>query len=122
MRDIKIINIVDDFSFEETINPIKVEKASNELLLGIYSQNKYDRDVIILDEPKYKVTMNDGDIVLLDGTHKMSVVNTVNLIYTVILEFKLGKYNGGNIPQNNNLLIVIDEPNASVDISIREWL
>ena len=122
MRDIKIINVVDDFSFEETVNPIRVEKASNELLLGIYSQNKYDRDVIILDESKYKVTMNDEEIVLLEGTNKISAVNTINLIYNVLLEFKLGRYNGGNTPQNKNLLIVIDEPNASVDISIREWL
>ncbi len=122
MRDIKIINIVDDFSFEEILNPIRVEKGSNELLLGIYSQNKYDRDVIILDEPKYKVTVNDGEVVLLERTNKMSAVNIINLIYTVILEFKLGRYNGGNTPQNKNLLIVIDEPNASVDISIREWL
>lgn len=122
MRDIKIINIVDDFSFEEIVNSIRVEKGSNELLLGIYSQNKYDRDVIILDEPKYKVTMNDGEVVLLERTNKMSAVNIINLIYTVILEFKLGRYNGGNTPQNKNLLIVIDEPNASVDISIREWL
>lgn len=119
MRDIKIINIVDDFSFEEIVNPIRVEKGSNEI---IYSQENYDRNVIILDNPKYKVTMNDGEVVLLDGTNKMSAVDIINLIYTVLLEFKLGRYNGGNTPQNKNLLIVIDEPNASVDISIREWL
>lgn len=120
MRDIKIINIVDDFSFEEIINPVRIENSNYMLLLDI--QGDKNTKTIILNELKYKVTMNDGNIVLLDGTHKMSLVNTVNLIYTVILEFKLGKYNGGNTPQNNNLLIVIDEPNASVNISIREWV
>lgn len=120
MRNIKIINIIDDFSFEEIINPVRVENSNYMLLLDI--QGERNTKTILLNEPKYKVTMNDEDIVLLDGKKKMSIINTVNLIYNVILEFKLGRYNGGNSPQNKNLLIVINEPNASVDISIREWL
>lgn len=120
MRNIKIINIIDDFSFEEIINPVRVENSNYMLLLDI--QGERNTKTILLNELKYKVTMNDEDIVLLDGKKKMSIINTVNLIYNVILEFKLGRYNGGNSPQNKNLLIVINEPNASVDISIREWL
>lgn len=120
MRNIKIINIIDDFSFEEIINPVRVENSNYMLLLDI--QGDKNTKTIILNELKYKVTMNDEDIILLDSKTEMSLVNTVNLIYTVLLEFKLGRYNGGNSPQNKNLLIVIDEPNASVNISIREWL
>lgn len=120
VSNIKIINIIDDFSFEEIINPVRIENSNYMLLLDI--QGDKNTKTIILNEPKYKVTMNDEDIVLLDGKKKMSIINTVNLIYNVILEFKLGRYNGGNSPQNKNLLIVIDEPNASVNISIREWL
>lgn len=120
MRDIKIINIIDDFSFEEIINPVRVENSNYMLLLDI--QGEKNTKTILFNELNYKITMNDGDVVLLDRTNKMSLVNTVNLIYNVLLEFKLGKYNGGNSPQNKNLLIIIDEPNASVDISIREWL
>ena len=120
MRDIKIINIIDDFSFEEIMNPVRVENSNYMLLLDI--QGDKNTKTIILNESNYKVTMNDEEIVLLDRTNKMSLVNTVNLIYNVLLEFKLGKYNGGNSPQNKNLLIIIDELNASVDISIREWL